>query len=198
MCDWFKKKPATEFPVCPPQKTIEELIREKAQGMTDQQMAQYWYELDQLCFRELGECAVETWEITAGEFENTIKRDYPTLEGLKVSDSVYTVTDLKGLQKILTRDWVNLVPYVANVFDCDAYGLVLAGHFQKYYEIKSVIPVWGDTSAGYHGFNLAVVKGIDGLIARLIEPQQDSIMVDVGMLGTYIPRSAVVNYGKLA
>jgi hypothetical protein len=80
-------------------------------------------------------------------------------------------------------------------FKCDNFATLLYSHLVLYYGIKGVVPVWGDTDQGYHGFNLAVVKDIDQFVARLIEPQGDQIFKDVGSLGRYIPRVTAIELG---
>ncbi|MDO9066672.1 MAG: hypothetical protein Q7U96_06290, partial [Chloroflexota bacterium] len=120
---------------------------------------------------------------------------YPTLTEVKFADSKFFTTTLSGIKEILKRDWTNLVPYVAEISDCDKYGTRLYSHLVDYYKINAVIPVWGYTTQGYHGFNLAVVRDNDNLIARLIEPQGDQIFVDQGPLGEYVPRLTAIELG---
>jgi hypothetical protein len=81
------------------------------------------------------------------------------------------------------------------VKNCDKFATRLYSHLCDFYKINAIVPVWGDTTQGYHGFNLAIVKDADKFIARLIEPQTDAIFVDQGPLGKYIPRSVVEELG---
>ncbi len=178
-------------------KTIEEIVAANCVGMSDAQKAQYWYELSQTTFALLGKVDINRFEITPDEFVAALRAGYSTIQDIKIADSKFFITDEAGLKEVLTRDWVNLVPYQAEIGDCDKFGLRLYLHCCDYYQINSVIPVWGDTDRGYHGFNLAVLKADTGLTARLIEPQSDSIFVENGPLGRYIPRAIVRELGTL-
>lgn len=185
--------------------TIEEIIAENAVGMTDHQKAQYWYELSMSIFNLLGKVDVPTYEITAQQWIDAALAQYPTLTDIKIPDSLFVIPSLAGLQEILSRDWTEIVPYVAETSDCDDFGSRLYDHLCTYYRITGVLPVWGDTDQGTHGFNIAVLFSIarDGVFlqdslefyARLVEPQTDSIFIDSGPLGQYIPRKTVVELG---
>jgi len=171
-------------------KTVEEIIAEKSAGMTDAQKAQYWFELSQNIFALLGKVDVPIIEIPAGleQWKQVAQAQYPTLTRIELPDSKYFTTTRQGLQAILTKDYTNLIKYVAETFDCDKFANTLYTHLCQYYGINSVFPVWGQTSGGYHGFNCAVVLNDDGLyIARLIEPQGDQIFIEDGPLGKYSP-----------
>jgi hypothetical protein len=90
------------------------------------------------------------------------------------------------------------VPYLKDIFDCENFGNLLFDHLCRYYGINSVIPVWGDTTAGYHGFNLVVMRDAgNNLIARLIEPQSDNLFVSEGPLGHYVPKMTALELGVL-
>ncbi len=184
MC-WLNKK-----------QTVEEIVAANSVGMTDAQKAEYWYELTQNIFAILGKVDVPIFEITPADWLNLVQSNYPTLTDVKIADSKFFTTSLQGLQEILSRDWTNLVPYVAEISDCDKYATRLYSHLCDFYKLNAIVPVWGDTDQGYHGFNLAVIKDAsDALIARLIEPQTDQIFVDQGPLGKYVPRSVVEELG---
>lgn len=177
------------------QKTVEELVAEKSVGMTDAQKAQYWYEINQSIFSLLGKVDIAVIEITPQDWINTAQGQYPALTDIKIADSRFFTTDLLSLQKILTRDWTNLVPYVAEIGDCDKFATRLYNHLCDYYKINAVVPVWGDTTQGYHGFNLAVVKSNGSLMARLIEPESDAIFINDGPLGYYVPKTTAAELG---
>ncbi len=177
-------------------KTVEEIVAEKSVGMTDVQKAQYWYELTQNIFALLGKVDVQTFEISTQDWIAVAQTQYPTLTDIKIADSWFFTTSLGGIQQILTRDWTNLVPYVAEISDCDKYATRLYSHLCDFYKFNAIVPVWGDTSQGYHGFNLAVIRENNNkFIARLIEPQADAIFVDQGPLGTYVPRLVAEELG---
>lgn len=179
-------------------KTVEEIVAEKSLGMTDLQKAQYWYELNQSIFALLGKVDIEIIEITPSQWIATAQAQYPTLTDVKIADASFLTTSLTSLQEILTRDWTNLVPYVAEIADCDKFATRLYNHLCDYYKINAVVPVWGDTSQGYHGFNLAVIQDPPGTyITRLIEPQSDQIFIDTGPLGKYTPRVLATELGIL-
>ncbi len=182
MC-WFKGK------------TIEEIVAANSVGMTDAQKKQYWYELSQNIFALLGKVDVPTFEIAPQDWISVAQVQYPTLADIKMADSKYFTTNLEGLTEILKRDWTSLVPYVAEISDCDKYATRLYIHLCDYYKLNAIVPVWGDTSQGYHGFDLAVVRDNGNLIARLIEPQTDQVFVDQGPLGTYVPRVVAEELG---
>lgn len=179
------------------QKTIEEIIAENSVGMSDSLKAEYWYELSQNIFALLGKIDnIPIFEITLSDWLTLVRNNYPTLTNIKVADSKFFTTSLQGLQEILSRDWTNLVPYVSEIGDCDKFATRLYNHLIDFYKLNAIIPVWGDTDKGGHGFNLAVIKdNNDTLIARLIEPQTDSIFIDSGPLGKYIPRETAIEFG---
>jgi hypothetical protein len=176
-------------------KTVEEIVAQNSVGMSDKQKAQYWYELNQSIFALLGKVDVPVFELAPADWQNLAQFNYPTLTDIKIADSQFFTTSLQGLQEILSRDWTNLVPYVAEVGDCDKFATRLYSHLCDFYKLNAIVPVWGDTDQGYHGFNLAVVKDVDKFITRLIEPQTDLIFVDQGPLGKYVPRSVVEELG---
>ena len=176
-------------------RTVEEIIAEKSMGMTDEQKAQYWYQLSRNIFALLGKVDVPGFEISCAQWVATAQRQYPTLTDIKLADSKSFTTSLDGLAAILTRDWTNLVPYLAEVSDCDKFATRLYNHLVDYYRLTAIIPVWGDTDRGYHGFNLAVLKNGDDWLARLIEPQMDAIFIDSGPLGRYVPRTTAQELG---
>jgi hypothetical protein len=99
-------------------KTVEEIVAEKSAGMTDQQKAEYWWELNQNIFALLGKVDVPIFEIAPSDWQTLAQTQYPTLTDIKIADSKFFTTSLEGLQKILSRDWTNLVPYVAETGDC--------------------------------------------------------------------------------
>jgi len=184
------------WPTKPKGQSVEEIVAQISMGMTDTQKSEYWWELTQNIFALLGKIIdVPTFEILPSDWLTLAQYNYPTLTDVKIADSKFFTTTLQGLQEILSRDWSNLVPYVAEISDCDKYATRLYSHLCDFYKINAIVPVWGDTDQGYHGFNLAVVKDADKLIARLIEPQTDAIFVDRGPLGKYIPRSIVEELG---
>jgi len=175
--------------------TIEEIVAANSADMSDAEKAGYWYELSQNIFALLGKVDVPGFEISAAEWVNIAQRQYPTLTDIKLADAKFFTTSLDGLMKILKRDWTNLVPYVAEVSDCDKFATRLYNHLVDYYGVTAVVPVWGDTDRGYHGFNLAVLENGDGWLARLIEPQADAIFIDSGPLGRYVPRATAQELG---
>lgn len=173
-------------------KTVEEIVAEKSAGMTDAQKAQYWFELSQNIFGLLGKVEVPIIEIPAGltQWAQVAQAQYPSLTRIELPDGKYYTTTLAGLQQILTRDYTNLIKYIAETFDCDKFANTLYTHLCQYYGINTVFPVWGQTTSGYHGFNCAVVDDASGngfFIARLIEPQSDKIFIEDGPLGKYTP-----------
>jgi len=167
-----------------PGKTIEELIAERSVGMTDEQKAQFWYELSQSAFSLLGKVEITIYEIPANIWLKTAQAQYQFLTDVKLADDLFYVPDEIGMSDILKHDWTNLITYIPNKNDCDDFAARLYDHLVTYYGITGIIPVWGDSSAGYHAFNLAVLKNNDQSgaelpwIARLIEPQTDSIFID--------------------
>jgi hypothetical protein len=179
--------------IIPKQITVEEIIAGNSADMTDEQKAQYRYELDKQIFALLNKVDVEIIQLPDLWGDNSpwgriAQAQYPTLTDIKVPDGAYYSTTLNGLQQILSIDWTNYIPYVSETFDCDAFANTLYIHLRQYYGINSVFPAWGDTDAGYHGFNCAVIKDGDEWIARLVEPQTDLIFIEQGTLGHYVPR----------
>jgi|GEM_PF-2705482 len=169
--------------------TIEEIVARHSVGMTPEQKGEYWYELDQTLFNLLGKIDIPLiGGITNQKWAEVAQAQYPTLTDIKIPDSQYQTTTLMGLQQILSLEWTNQIPYVADLFDCDKFANTLYDHLCQYYKLNAIFPVWGMTTSGYHGFNCAVVQNGNDLIARLIEPQTDTIFIDTGPLGKYIPR----------
>jgi hypothetical protein len=179
----------------PTGQTVEEIVAAHSAGMTDHERAQYWYELSQNIFALLGKIDITLLTIPLQDWIDTAIAQYPTLADIKFADSTFYTVNLADLQKILNRDWSNLVPYVAETSDCDKFATRLYSHLCDYYKINSIVPVWGETTQGYHGFNLAVVQNEGIWVARLIEPQTDAIFVDQGPLGKYTPRSVAEELG---
>lgn len=170
-------------------KIVEEIIAENSVGMSDAERSQYWYELSQNIFELLGKIDVPLVDIGGWTSWKTVAQaQYPTLTEVKIPDSKYQTTTLEALHDILVRDWTNKVPYLADIFDCDKFANLLYNHLCQYYKLNAIFPVWGQTTSGYHGFNLAVVQENGILIARLVEPQTDSIFVSDGPLGNYQPQ----------
>ncbi len=130
-------------------KTVEEIIAQNSVGMTDAQKAEYWYELTQNIFAILGKVDAETFEISTQEWIAVAQAQYPTLTDIKFADSKFFTTNLSELQEILKRDWTNLVPYVAEISDCDKFATRLYSHLCDYYKInKRLAPdVYGCTPA---------------------------------------------------
>jgi hypothetical protein len=184
-----------------PSATVEEIIAANSAGMTDAQKSEYWFNLNQTIFALLGKVDVPIVDLDAATWLSVAQGQYPTLTDAKIADANFFTTTLTGLQKILSLDWTNLVKYVADISDCDKYADRLDTHMCDYYGINSVVQVWGDTTSGYHGFNLAVIQDdanpTKPLIARLVEPQSDMIFVTEGPAGTYTPRSISRNRGIL-
>jgi hypothetical protein len=177
--------------------TLREVMQRMSKGMTDADQCKLWYEIEKTAFNELGEVRVDTFEISPVELEATLREQYPDIQDLKFPDGTYWTTNVVGMQRILSRDWTNMVPYVVDKSDCDKYGIRLYEHCCRYYEITTVFPIWGMTTQGYHGFNALVLKGADGWIARLIEPQSDVIFITDGPLGGYHPDTASESLGLL-
>ena len=177
------------------QPTVEELVAAASVGMTDGEKAQYWWELTQQLFALLGKIDITVSQIPAADFVAIARATYPTLTDFKTADGIYYITTLESMQQVLSRDWSNLVKYQADVSDCDKFANRLFDHLCLNYGLNSVVPVWGDTTGGYHGFNLAVVL-IDGILgAKLIEPQSDAIFDLKGPMGVYTPQTVAVELG---
>ncbi len=188
----FKKKE----PDNQEEETVEQCIARWAEGMSDTEKAEYWYHVCQQAFAILGKVDVPRLEITPAQWEKAALTQYPTLTDLKIADSEFFTTNLEGITEVLKKDWTNLVPYVAQISDCDDFAGRLYVHLCDYYKLNSIIPVWGDTGGGYHGYNLAVLfNENDILVARLIEPQTDEIFIEEGPLGKYTPRKTATELG---
>jgi len=176
-------------------KTVEEIVAENSINMTDQEKSIYWWELTQSIFTLLGKVDVPVFKLTPADWQKVARAQYPTLTDVKIADSKFFTTSLTGLQEILSRDWTNLMPYVAETDDCDKFATRLYSHLCDYYKLNAIVPVWGDTDQGYHGFNLAVVKNGTGFLACLIEPQTDAVFDIVGPLGRYTPKTTAIELG---
>lgn len=183
MCIFKKKVP-------PPasSQTIEEIIKEKSAGMSEEQLGQYYYELNALIFNLVGKVDIDIFEISGADWTSLAQAQYPTLTEIELPDNFLFTTTLDGLKKILQRDWTNRIKYLAEKFDCDDFAHMLSERLNYYYGLTAIIEVWGDTSAGPHAFCLAVVQEGDKLIARLIEPQSDDVFITDGPNGVYAPK----------
>jgi hypothetical protein len=177
--------------------SIRTMISLLGKDKTDSEQCALWYEIEKMAFNELGEVMIQTWIATPEMVRSTILKKYPTLTDLKCPDGAYTVTDLPGMQKILTRDWTNLVPYLLDESDCDKFANRLYEHCCRYYNLNTVFDVWGDSPMGYHAFNVAVLQDGDGCIARLVEPQSDNIFEYESPSGLYIPKECANKLGTL-
>jgi hypothetical protein len=156
--------------------------------MTDAEKSAYASEIDQLVFDELLKVPVNLFPLSPEQWCGAARQQYPNIKLIELPDmTLYTVT-IGELQKVLTRDWTNLVKYVADFFDCDKFADLLVARLEKYYRITAVREVWGNTSGGgYHAFCLGVILDGDKFTARLIEPQTDDIFKREGPLGIYEP-----------
>lgn len=176
-------------------KTVEEIIAEKSVGMSDVQRSEYWWELTQSIFAILGKVDVPIFEISPSDWLALVQFNYPTLTDIKVADSRFFTTSLQGLQEILSRDWTNLVPYVAEIGDCDKFATRLYSHLCDFYGINAIVPIWGDTTQGPHAFEIGPLKDVDKFITRMVEPETDALFIDQGPLGHYIPRKTAEELG---
>ncbi len=176
--------------------SLREIVKRMGQGKSDAEQCRLWYDIELIAFNELGEVYIDTWEVLPEIIQRTVTEQYLTLTDLKLPDGKYFITDMAGMQKILTRDWTNIVPYVADKSDCDKYGNRLYEHCCRYYNLNTVFPIWGMTTQGYHGFNVVVLrKDVGVYIARIIEPQMDSLFEFDGPLGHYTPDTAALKLG---
>jgi len=177
--------------------TIEEIIALNSSNMSDEQKCQYWWEISQTAFSLLGKVSIKRYPVASASWVNVAKHQFPSLENIKVPDGTYYTTSLLSLKEILSKDWTNLVKYVAEIQDCDDFAMQLTSHLVTFYQITSVLPVWGDTDRGYHAFNLAVLydESLKQYFARLVEPQTDIVFTENGPLGRYIPKETTMEYG---
>ncbi len=181
MCKgWFKKQPTGQ--------TVEEIIAESSKGMSEDELGKYYYELNQMIFKLVGEVELVLIEISASDWVNIVLKQYPTLTNLELPDVLLYTTTLERLETVLKRDWTNRIKYLAEKFDCDDFAHMLSERLNYYYGLTSVMEVWGNTTAGYHAFNVVVVRDGTEFIARLIEPQSDMVFETKGTLGTYTPK----------
>lgn len=178
--------------------TVEEIIAKNSASMTDDQKAEYAYELYENIFNLLTNVVgVEIFTIDANALIQAAQAQYPSLTDIKLADTTYQITTPDWLPQILEKDWTRKIKYSGQTFDCDKFANELYSHMCFNYGLDSIFPVWGDTTNGYHGFNLAVMydKGNDLYVARLIEPQTGSIFIDQGPLGVYTPKQTAVELG---
>jgi hypothetical protein len=181
----------------PQQVTIEEIISQNSAGMSDDQKAEYEYELSMTVFALLGKVDVDILSLSDTDWWNCVTPQYPSLVAFQFADSQFYTVSLADLQAILSKDWTRKIPYVADHFDCDKFANELYSHLCRYYGINCTVPVWGDTTQGPHGFNITVVRDNGVWIARLIEPQTDAVFVTEGPLGTYTSRFVKAELGMV-
>ncbi len=168
-------------------KSIAQILIEKSAGMPDAEKSAYASEVDQVVFDILLKVAVTPVELPGSTWQAVAQAKYPSLASAELPDTTFYTCTESELQSILSRDWTNLVKYLAELRDCDDFAHLLQARLEFYYGITSVLEVWGQTTQGYHAFNLAVLKEGTGWVAKLIEPQSDNIFDSVGPLGTYSP-----------
>ncbi len=167
--------------------TIEEIIRVNSAGMNDREKSEYASRIDKIVFEELLKINIHLMPVDAGAWLTVARSQYPTLTLIEVPDITLSTVTQDELQVVLSRDWTNLIAYIAEMFDCDDFSALLTARLAKYYSITAVREVWGQTSGGYHAFCLGVLYDGNKLIARLIEPQTDAIFIKTGPLGDYFP-----------
>lgn len=163
-------------------------ILDRRQNLPPADKARLWYLLSKLSFEKLANIDIYREVISASTFLYTLRKVYPSLDDIKIPDRVFQITTIEDMQRILTLDWTNLVPYLAEFDDCDDSCIRLYQHLVDWYQIHSAFPVWGEATVS-HGFNAGVFRAGNELVARIIEPQTDEIFEHTNAAGVnYIPK----------
>jgi len=90
-----------------------------------------------------------------------------------IADGIYVYVREEELDRWLNSDSLDKMVWLTDVWDCDNFA---AESFCRAHRRLGNIAygiAWGQTNAGYHGFNVALVEVSGELAVRIIEPQND-------------------------
>lgn len=112
-------------------------------------------------------------------------------------DGKYYLIPFSQWLDIINVDWINLRPWITEVFDCDDHAFAFSSHISEMFDINSKGAVYGrvlnkDTGkeVGWHYWNAIVSKEQDGsLHLYYYEPGTDQYAEDKGgkiIIGNWI------------
>ena len=110
-----------------------------------------------------------------------LKKQFPNLTDFGFTDSIYQLTNLAGLQELISYDPAPQYKWIAETRDCDDSSRILRGWLSRmnlgniaiaYCEVNAF---GGDKLKYAHAINLAVIKENDNYQFKFIEPQDNSI-----------------------
>ncbi len=149
-----------------------EAAKEIAPTLTGPGRAAFWWDLEKSLWLAFAKPSIEPFqEITPDELKKRVMVFYPDIVWSETkfsafSDSRYRITTVANLRQIFEESYAGLVPYIAELHDCDDFSREFAVHLTRY-TLNSCLSVWGQSEWGGHAWNLVVCS--DGLV--MIEPQ---------------------------
>lgn len=142
------------------------LLLRNVQGLTDN-IPRIWHDSIQIINRRLRVPGLIPIEIPTAKVFQAFS-NFPGAKYTWQQDNTYWSFSLADWERVLERDWVNLLEYHAQRFDCENF----AGLFQEFislvYGVNCQAKVLGTTPAGLHGFNL-IYTADEGVL--FYEPQ---------------------------
>lgn len=131
-----------------------------------------WDDYDKVLFEVFGAEQPALVEVIAEDFKERILKAFPGIQfHSPAKDSLYYLPTEEWAFKALVHDFGDLMPYVPEKKDCDAFAQALRSHFTTQYGTKSVIELWGYWATVYHSWNAIICS--NGVLE--IEPQTDQV-----------------------
>ena len=119
--------------------------------------------------------------ISQTELNVILKKQFPSLTDFGFTDSIYQLTDLAGLEELISYDPAPQYKWIAESEDCEDHARILRGWLSRmnlgniaiaYCEVN----VFGGDELKYaHAINLAVIKENGEYQFKFIEPQNNTI-----------------------
>ncbi len=136
--------------------------------------AAFWWDLEKALWLAFAKPSIEPYEEISGQelkarvdkFYDGSNSQFPILEWCEFGDGTYRITTVENIRQIYQDSYVGLIPYVADLHDCEDFSKEIAIHVTRY-TLNSCLQVWGDSEWGYHAYNIVVCS--DGVI--MLEPQ---------------------------
>jgi len=110
--------------------------------------------------------------------ENPLKNDFK-LPSVSTSDSTYWLQKWEVWENIISHDWIDRKPYIAELNDCDNFAFWFASRAAMIYHLNSAFVCYGGTynldgsKRSGHAFNLIPALGDDGIDWYVYEPITD-------------------------
>ena len=131
-----------------------------------------WDEYDTVLFEIFGVEQPVLLEVTAQDFKDRILKAFPAVQfHSPAKDTLYYLPTEAWVFKALVHDFGDLMTYVPERKDCDAFAQALRSHFTTQYGTKAVVELWGYWGSVYHSWDAIICS--DGVLE--IEPQTDQV-----------------------